>query len=118
MGQLQTRTEALLTQCQELEPVARQVQTLGEERDELVQENALLTNVPESAKNGLSQNPKVERLGDNGVVTFLDQELDDSWGVKRIAAATVHNNPNEGEGIRVGVPDTGIDYQQPDLDGK
>ena len=36
--------------------------------------------------------------------------------MKRIGAGTVHNNPNKGSGIRVGVLDTGIDYTHPDLD--
>ena len=50
VGELVARSEALVTQCQELEPVAQQVETFRKERDGLVQENATLTSETQRAK--------------------------------------------------------------------
>ena len=43
-------------------------------------------------------------------------ELEAAWGVEHIGAGDVHNTGNTGQGIKVGVIDSGIDYNHPDLD--
>ena len=43
-------------------------------------------------------------------------ELEAAWGVEHIGAGDVQADGNTGEGIKVGVIDTGIDYNHPDLD--
>ena len=47
----------------------------------------------------------------------FDTELAAAWGVERIGAGLVHDEPdgNRGDGITVGVVDTGCDYTHPDL---
>lgn len=46
---------------------------------------------------------------------MLDSELNKSWGVKRIGAGKVHGY-NQGDGVKVAVLDTDIDYRHTDLD--
>src|SRR3989304_6062943 len=48
-------------------------------------------------------------------VPAIDAELDNSWGVKRIDAGTVHAGGNKGTGIKVAIIDSGVDYNHPDL---
>ena len=43
-------------------------------------------------------------------------ELEAAWGVEHIGGGDVHNAGNTGRGIKVGVIDSGIDYNHPDLD--
>ena len=45
-----------------------------------------------------------------------DAELDNSWGVNRIGAGTVHTD-NKGTGVTVAIIDSGIAHSHPDLDG-
>jgi subtilisin len=45
-----------------------------------------------------------------------DAELDAAWGVEHIGAGDVHAAGITGQGIKIGVIDTGIDYTHPDLD--
>jgi subtilisin len=47
----------------------------------------------------------------------MDAELDNSWGVKRIGAGTVHTGGNKGMGVKIGIIDSGINYTHSDLDG-
>ena len=42
-----------------------------------------------------------------------DPELDAAWGVKHIGAGDVHTSGNTGQGVKVGIIDTGIDYTHP-----
>jgi subtilisin len=77
---------------------------------------AIAANVPESAITGLLKNPRVARIDLDGTVYAIDTELDNTWGVKRIGAGTVHDGGNKGTGIKVAVIDSGIDYTHPDLD--
>jgi len=75
---------------------------------------AIAASVPEVAINALQKNPNVKYVEPDGIVQALD-ELDDSWGVKRIGAGVVHNSGNKGTGINVAIIDTGIDYGHEDL---
>ena len=42
-------------------------------------------------------------------------ELTNAWGVERIGAGLVHASGNRGAGVKVGIIDSGIDSQHPDL---
>jgi protocatechuate 3,4-dioxygenase beta subunit len=75
---------------------------------------AIAATVPEAAIGGLMKNPRVLRVEPDTAIYAIG-ELDDSWGVKRIGAGTVHSAGNTGDGVTVAVIDTGIDYNHPDL---
>jgi subtilisin family serine protease len=78
---------------------------------------AIAATVPVTALGGLRRNPRVTVVEADGEVRAIDTELDNVWGVKRIGAGLVHDSGNRGDGIRVAIVDTGIDYTHPDLDG-
>jgi subtilisin family serine protease len=77
--------------------------------------NAIAAKLPEPAIENIQKNPRVTYVEMDGEVHTLDAELDNSWGVKRIGAGTVHDSGNKGTGIRVAILDTGIDDDHPDL---
>jgi len=76
---------------------------------------AIAATVPEPAIQALAKNPNVTRIEPDGTFYLVD-ELDSSWGVKMIGAGFVHAAGNKGEGVKVGILDTGVDYTHPDLD--
>lgn len=78
---------------------------------------AIAANIPEAAINGLLRNPRVTAVELDGEVYAADAELDNSWGVQRIGAGTVHDGGNKGLGIKIGIIDSGINYNHPDLNG-
>jgi hypothetical protein len=59
---------------------------------------AIAVSVPEVAVEALKKNPNVKYVEPDGIVQARD-ELDDSWGVKRIGAGVVHDSGNKGTGI-------------------
>jgi len=77
--------------------------------------SAISVRIPEQALQGFSRNPFVLSIEPDAMVYALDLELDDSWGVKRIGAGTVHDSGNKGAGVNVAIIDTGIDLDHPDL---
>ena len=79
---------------------------------------AIAASVPETAIKGLSKNPQVTLIEPDITIHATDTELDNSWGVQHIGAGTVHLSGNKGDGIKVAILDTGIDYTNPDLVGK
>ena len=78
---------------------------------------AIAASVPEAAINGLSRNPHVTAVEMDGPVYAADAELDRSWGVAKIGAGTVHEGLNTGTGVKIGIIDSGINYNHPDLIG-
>jgi subtilisin len=80
---------------------------------------AIAATVPEPAINALRSNPRITVVEPDVKIHILDyaSELDNTWGVKRIGAGDVHSAGNEGDGIKVAVLDTGIDYNHPELSG-
>ena len=76
---------------------------------------AIAASLPQAAIDGLARNPRVTVIEPVLAVYAVDTELDDTWGVKRIGAGTVHDSGNLGTGIKVAVIDTGIDYSHPEL---
>lgn len=77
---------------------------------------AMAASIPEKAIEALKKNPNITDVELDSMVFALDTELDNSWGVKRIGAGFVHDDGNNGEGIKIAVIDTGIDRDHPDLD--
>jgi len=77
--------------------------------------DVIAASFPQQAIDALQKNPKVKYVEPDGLVSVLDTELDNSWGVKRIGAGLVHDSLNKGAGVKVAVIDTGIDYNHPDL---
>jgi len=77
--------------------------------------DAMAVSLPQQAIDALQKNPKIRYVEPDGLVSVLDTELDNSWGVKRIGAGLVHDALNKGAGVKVAVIDTGIDYNHPDL---
>ena len=77
---------------------------------------AIAASLPAGAIEGLGKNPKVTSIDPDGQVQAIDDELDNTWGVKHIGAGIVHDNPNKGTGVKVAIVDSGIDYTHPDLD--
>jgi len=78
--------------------------------------DAIAAKLPEQAIENIQKNPKVAYVEMDGEVHAHDLELDISWGVKRIGAGIVHDDGNTGEGVKVAIIDTGIDYTHSDLD--
>jgi subtilisin family serine protease len=77
--------------------------------------NAIAAKLPEQAIENIQKNPRVTSVEMDGEVHTLDGELDNSWGVKRIGAGTVHDSGNKGTGVTVAILDTGINYKHSDL---
>ncbi len=83
---------------------------------------AIAAELPEAAISGLSKNPNVtliEPVVKAYLVNDYQDELDNTWGVKRIGAGGVHSlgAPRFGAGVKVAVIDTGIDYNHSELEG-
>ncbi len=68
--------------------------------------------IPEAAVSGLERNPRVISIEPDVLFYAIGQTL--PWGVDRIDADLVHPT-NKGSGVKVGIIDTGIDLDHPDL---
>ena len=83
---------------------------------------AISAELPVSAIAGLQRNPNVTII-EPVIKAYLvevsqeklDEELNDTWGVKHIGAGQVHCDGYLGAGIKVAVIDSGIDYEHSDL---
>jgi subtilisin len=78
---------------------------------------AIAATLPEPAISALAANPRVTRVELDRQMRAMDTELENSWGVSRIGAGIVHDGGNRGEGIKLAIIDSGINYDHPDLDG-
>jgi len=76
---------------------------------------AIAASIPDTAIEALQKNPNITNVELDIMVYALDDELDNSWGVKRIGAGIVHNSGNKGTGVNIAIIDSGIDYTHPDL---
>lgn len=76
---------------------------------------AIAATLPQAAIDALRRNPNVTTIEPDGFFHKIDAELDNTWGVKRIGAGTVHDGGNKGLNVPVAIIDTGIDYTHPDL---
>jgi subtilisin family serine protease len=99
--------------------VANTVQAAGGEvtrKFQLI--NAAAAEVPANRLDSLRADPSVASVElDHPLTVMDDPELDASWGVAHIGAGDVHAAGNVGAGIKIGVIDTGIDCNHPDLVG-
>ncbi len=78
--------------------------------------NMAIVNLPnEAAANGLAHAKGVLQVEADSIKTYCEQSL--PWGVNRIDADLVWNDPKgtRGAGVNVAVLDTGIDTNHPDL---
>lgn len=76
---------------------------------------AVAATVPPTAIALLAANPAVAYVEADLPVTALSTEETRFWGGQRIGADRQHRDGNRGEGIRIGIIDSGIDYTHPDL---
>jgi subtilisin len=79
---------------------------------------AIAAYVPETAIQGLVKNPRVTVIEPDIAIHATDAELSNSWGVEHIGAGVVHTSGNKGNGVKVAIIDTGIDYNNPEFAGR
>jgi subtilisin len=87
----------------------------GQVRNRFHLVSAIAATLTPEAVAALRANPRVALVEPDVRIFAVDAELDNSWGVKRINAGTVHAGGNSGTGVKVGIIDTGIDYNHPEL---
>ena len=74
---------------------------------------AVAAELPPQAIDALSKNPKIAFIEPDGQAQILADQI--PWGIARIDATGAQSIGVTGNGIRVAVLDTGIDYNHPDL---
>ena len=84
---------------------------------------AIAASLPEQAIEALKNNPNIAHIEPDCKVTIAEEVL--PWGIDRIDAELVWNGTqgghdvglgrNAGDGIKIAIIDTGIDYTHPDL---
>ncbi|MFQ6060486.1 MAG: S8 family serine peptidase, partial [Thermoplasmata archaeon] len=74
----------------------------------------VLATLPERSVDALSHNSQVRYVEETGTGELLDQTL--PWGVDRIDAEKVWEDPNKGTNIEIAILDSGMDYGHEDLD--
>ncbi len=78
--------------------------------------NSQAATIPAGELNALKAQPNVKSVEPDATIhAFSDPELDAAWGVKHIGAGDVHDAGDTGQGVKVGIIDTGIDYTHPEL---
>jgi subtilisin len=77
--------------------------------------HAIAARLPEHAVDALRRNPRISIVEPDVRMFAVDAELDNTWGVKRIGAGEPHAGGFRGNGVKVAVIDSGIDYNHPDL---
>jgi subtilisin family serine protease len=78
--------------------------------------NGLAARVPKGQLKQLAKEPGVKTVEPDVTVQAFDLEYDNAWGVKRIGTPAVHAAGVMGDGVKVAVIDTGIDYIHDDPD--
>jgi subtilisin len=83
---------------------------------------AIAAELPLAAINALTNNPMITVIEPDGTFYAIsfENELDNTWGVKRIGAGAVHIGSgdfesNLGTGVKVAVIDSGVDYNHSEL---
>jgi subtilisin family serine protease len=91
----------------------------GDIMDKHDKSSTIICNFPERAIESLRKNPKIEYVEEDAIMTtqgyVVESELVNSWGVERIGGGIVQDYGNNGEGIKVAVIDTGINYLHTEL---
>ncbi|MDN7023863.1 PKD domain-containing protein [Methanoculleus sp. FWC-SCC1] len=75
--------------------------------------SAVTADLPGSVVEKMGRDPRIAFIEPDYRVSALAETV--PWGVSRIGAPRVHTSVN-GDGVRIAVLDTGIDYTHPDLD--
>jgi subtilisin family serine protease len=80
---------------------------------------AISGRLPAKAIEALKNNPQVEVVESDSVVHALEyssaNELGNSWGVKHISAGAAHAAGHTGDGVKVAVLDSGVNFNHFDL---
>lgn len=80
---------------------------------------AVAAEIPESAIQGLLHNPKITAIEEDHKVEATtityDAEYLNAWGVERIESGVGHEAGYKGQGVKIGIIDSGINYLHPDL---
>src|SRR3989344_3640323 len=80
---------------------------------------AVAAEIPESAILGLSHNPSVTSIEEDHKVEATaityDTEYSNAWGVERIESGVAHEQNYKGQGVKIGIIDSGINYMHQDL---
>jgi subtilisin len=80
---------------------------------------AVAAQIPAAALDGLQRHPHVTVIEPDGQFHAVSTatELNNTWGIKHIGAGTLHAlaDPVVGKDIKVGILDSGINYNHPDL---
>jgi subtilisin len=74
--------------------------------------------VPPSAFSSLAQNPAIEFVESDRqfeIAQAETSEYSESWALEEIGAEPVHSSNYTGKGVKIGLLDTGIDYNHPEL---
>ena len=75
--------------------------------------------MPVKAIEGLKRNPHVKLIEEDhqveAVAITYDEEYSNAWGVERIESGYAHETGNKGAGAKVGIIDSGVNYDHPDL---
>lgn len=74
---------------------------------------AVAAELPQQAIDALSKNPNIAFIEPDAKAQILADEI--PWGISRIDATRAQSSGFTGNGIKVAVLDTGIDYNHPDL---
>ena len=72
--------------------------------------NGLAARVPKGQLKQLAGEPGVKTVEPDVSLQAFDLEYDNAWGVKQIGTQAVHDAGIWGDGVKVAVIDTGIDY--------
>jgi subtilisin family serine protease len=78
--------------------------------------NGLAARVPKGQLKQLAKEPGVKTVEPDVTLQAFDLEYDNAWGVKKIGTPAVHAAGVWGDGVKVAVIDTGIDYIHDDPD--
>lgn len=77
---------------------------------------AMAASLPQAAIDALSKNPKVLRIEPDVEAFALADAY--PWGITKIGANSVQAGGNTGNGVKVAIIDSGVDYTHPDLAGR
>jgi len=74
---------------------------------------AIAASIPVTAIQGLSKNPRVTVIEPDVEIHIVGDSY--PWGVTKIGTAAVHQSGITGQGVKIAIIDTGIDYTHPEL---
>ena len=76
--------------------------------------NAISAKIPENKINIMEKDPRIKYIVNDSIFQAAD-EYSGSWGVQYIGSQPVHDQGINGSGVKIGVLDTGLDYNHEDL---